>query len=261
MSVLMNLSPLHEDSLYDTKSLHGAQSEPEIPQWILDYGYNIIKEFNIDESHGMQHGIDVLNYAKVIVQRYLDDNPNIIFIENMPNKDAEMIIYVSALVHDWIDKKYMREDLACQRMEAHFSSHEFKYIKEVLIIITNISYSKRLVRRKQGLPMIDTGYLQLATEIVADADMLDAYKADRCLIYQRRFQHHTVLDPIQAEAWPNEVNTDNEYDIRRIAKNILVNRVLLYRDHFMNTIHGKEMSKPLHDELETYINIHMSDII
>lgn len=223
--------------------LSKLSTEIQIPLWILEYGANIIKEFNIDESHGMQHGIDVLGYAKIIVSRYLQDNPNLILIEGISNKDAEMIIYVSALVHDWIDKKYMREDLASNRMETYFSSHGFKYTHEVLTIITNISFSKRLARKNQGLPMIDTGYLQLATEIVSDADMLDAYKADRCLTYQRRF------------------NTYDEHEIRRIAKNILVNRVLLYRDHFMNTIYGKEMSKPMHDELVTYINTQMADVI
>ena len=52
----------------------------------------------IDESHGIKHSMDVLNYAHNIYKNEINNYPII--------KKHERIIYISAIIHDMCDKKY-----------------------------------------------------------------------------------------------------------------------------------------------------------
>jgi hypothetical protein len=212
-----------------------------LPQWLFEFGVETITQFNIDWSHGMDHAIKVLTYARQIVACYRRDCLDRELIPGLPNAEAEKLIDVAALVHDWIDKKYMVESVGAMRLESRFSRQNFPYTRQVLAIITSISFSKRVARKKQGLPMIDLGPLQLAAEIVADADMLDAYDPERCLVFQSRFNYA-------------------EERQRQIVKEVLVDRVLQYRDHYMHTPYGREMAKPLHDKLVVYVRDHGFDM-
>jgi HD superfamily phosphodiesterase len=205
-----------------------------LPKWLFEFGLDTIQRFNIDWSHGMDHALAVLHYARDIVAGYQRDHPKIQLIPRHTNPEAKRLIDVAALVHDWIDHKYMREDVGIARLEQVFQEHNFPYTASVVAIITSISFSKRVTRKKQGLPMLDLGELQLAAEIVADADMLDAYNPERCLVYQNRF-----------------ANDPEEY--RRIVRAILVDRVLQYRDHYLNTPYARAIAKPLHDQLAAYV--------
>lgn len=55
----------------------------------------------IDDSHGIKHSMDVLHFAKNI---YDHESP-----KNSLLQGQERVIYVSAVVHDLCDKKYMNE--------------------------------------------------------------------------------------------------------------------------------------------------------
>ena len=129
------------------------------------------KKYNIDESHGIRHSMDVLHYAHNIYKSEKTINP---FLTNQQN-----IIYASALLHDMCDKKYVPENEGIKEIEL-FLENELS-IKEIEItkqIISTMSYS---TVKKVGYPNLEE--YQLAYHIVREADLLAAYDFDRCLIY------------------------------------------------------------------------------
>jgi len=142
---------------------------------IFSYIMLISKQYNIDESHGMRHSMDVIQFAHEIYQSQVINNTYLI--------NQEKIIYSAALLHDMCDKKYMNEDEGLKSLE-HFIGSEFNAneLKATKDIITTMSYSKVM---KNGLPIFpDLGEYQLAYHIVRESDLLAAYDFDRCMIYQ-----------------------------------------------------------------------------
>jgi hypothetical protein len=67
------------------------------------------KKYNIDESHGISHSMNVLRFAKEIYDEELANFPII--------KQHEQIIYVSAVLHDMCDKKYMKQEDGIREIE------------------------------------------------------------------------------------------------------------------------------------------------
>jgi len=131
----------------------------------------ISKKYNIDESHGIKHSMDVLHFANNIYLSEKDRNP---ILNNYQN-----IIYASALLHDMCDKKYVNEGEGIKEIETFLkdklSDVEIDITKK---IISRMSYS---TVKKLGYP--DLGEYQLAYHIVREADLLSAYDFDRCVIY------------------------------------------------------------------------------
>jgi HD superfamily phosphodiesterase len=129
------------------------------------------KKYNIDESHGIRHSMDVLHHANNIYISEKNKNPN---LNNYQN-----IIYASALLHDMCDKKYVNEKEGIKEIEIFLedklSNVEIDITKQ---IISRMSYS---TVKKIGYP--DLGEYQLAYHIVREADLLSAYDFDRCIIY------------------------------------------------------------------------------
>lgn len=209
---------------------------------ISAFAKRIIKEYKIDDSHGLEHAQRVMQLAAELINN--EDNP----IANLSRSDACNIITVAAYVHDLIDSKYIKKndqnnvenELKQCLISAGISPNNAIYI---LIIIKNISFSKRYVRRASGKAMIDMaeiGYpeLQLATEIVCDADMLDAYDIERCIT----FKVHQLGLP-----------RDNPIILQHV-KLVAVERLLRYKDEFMNTPAAKIVCRPLHAELQKYVD-------
>ena len=58
-------------------------------------------KYDIDESHGISHSMQVLHYAHNI---FLSESPKDLYLG-----DEEKVIYVSAVLHDMCDKKYVNE--------------------------------------------------------------------------------------------------------------------------------------------------------
>lgn len=129
------------------------------------------KKYNIDESHGIRHSMDVLHYANNIYLSEKDRNPTLNKYQN--------IIFASALLHDMCDKKYVNEQDGIKEIEIFLedklSDLEIDITKQ---IISRMSYS---TVKKIGYP--DLGEYQLAYHIVREADLLSAYDFDRCVIY------------------------------------------------------------------------------
>jgi hypothetical protein len=222
-----------------------------IPPWLVAYAHSVVKTHNIDSSHGVDHGIAVAKYAATITdcQDCCLDKSHCNLIPGLSHDDARRVIIIAAFVHDLVDHKYVDPIEATREMKHEFTKHHMDdvLITYIDVIINNISFSKRVHRRKLGKKMIDMAELgcpelQLATEIVCDADMLDAYDPIRCINYR-------------LHSMPN--NPDN----LRWAKLILSKRVLSYKSMFLNTNSSKKIAEPLHDELQEYLDVNMSDII
>jgi hypothetical protein len=127
----------------------------------------------IDDSHGISHSFNILHYTNHIYQDELTKHDYLI--------DQEKVIFISALVHDMCDKKYMDEKEGLKEITeflsntCHISPKETDTIKS---IIETMSYSKVI---KNGFPSL--GEYQLAYHVVREADLLCAYDVDRCIMF------------------------------------------------------------------------------
>jgi HD superfamily phosphodiesterase len=129
------------------------------------------KNFNIDESHALKHSMEVYNYANKIYQHELITRPIL-------EKQKE-IIYVSAILHDMCDKKYMSEREGLMLIKKHMLDYmPISNLDVMTNIISTMSYSKV---KANGYPNL--GEYQLAYHIVREADLLTAYDVDRTVIY------------------------------------------------------------------------------
>jgi HD superfamily phosphodiesterase len=129
------------------------------------------KEYNIDESHGVSHSMNVLRTASDIYEAEVIKQPIL--------KQHEKIIYVSAAIHDMCDKKYMDQDEGINKINDFlFNKLTPTEANVVKLIISTMSYSKV---KTSGFPNL--GPYKRAYHIVREADLLTAYDFDRCLIY------------------------------------------------------------------------------
>ena len=164
-----------------------------------------ISKYNIDESHGLSHSMDVLHNAHIIYQSELKQNPYL--------EEQQKIIYSSAILHDMCDNKYM--DVECGLNEInnvlseHFTQEDTDIIKT---IINTMSYSKV---KQNGFPCL--GHYQLAYHIVREADLLAAYDFDRCMIYHMNKNNSDVR-----EAFYNAEELFNHRVLRHYEHNLLI---------------------------------------
>ena len=165
---------------------------------------------NIDESHGLSHSMNVLLYANQIYQHEVKTHPAL--------KPQKNVIFVSAMLHDMCDKKYVNETRGIDEIQRFLlqskppnsknlrdfgvdigmvntgSVHPVKFtlhtpvpvvtideIEAIKKIITTMSYSKV---KTHGYPVL--GEYQHAYHIVREADLLSAYDFDRCIIYDMK---------------------------------------------------------------------------
>lgn len=175
-------------------------------------------KYNIDESHGLKHSMEVVQFAQKIFESEL---PKHVILGTQ-----ERIVYTAAIIHDMCDKKYMNERKALREigefLEPELSEHEVSIVKE---IISTMSYSKVKVN---GFPQL--GAYQKAYHVVREADLLAAYDFDRCMIYHM----HTSDSDINS-AFDN-------------AAELFEKRVLKHNEHgLFTTEYAKEVSPVLHE--------------
>lgn len=140
---------------------------------ICSFIKHICTEYEIDESHGMKHALDVYKYSRKLVSSECDNNPYLLQQQN--------VIYTAALLHDTCDKKYMEEEEGILNIQTFLNSTQCYTDEETAIIIKIIqtmSYSKVKIH---GFPKL--GIYQKAYHIVRESDLLTAYDFDRGLLY------------------------------------------------------------------------------
>jgi hypothetical protein len=116
--------------------------------------------------------MNVLNFAHKIYESEVRLNPIL--------KSQENVIYISAIIHDMCDKKYVNpEQGICdieEFLQKKITTTEIDAVKQ---IISTMSYSHV---KKNGFPNL--GEYQHAYHVVREADLLTAYDFDRCMIYK-----------------------------------------------------------------------------
>jgi HD superfamily phosphodiesterase len=186
---------------------------------IFDFVIYTTAKYNIDDSHGISHSLDVLKYSNSIYELEVIKRPHL--------KEQEKLIYISSALHDMCDKKYMNEKEGLENIQ-EFLKYKLKpdEINITSNIINTMSYSKV---KKNGFPSLDN--YQWAYHIVREADLLSAYKFERALMY-----HMCV----------NKESIDNALIN---AKDIFNSRVLLHNnDNLFFTEYGQIESLNLHDQ-------------
>ena len=161
---------------------------------LFNYVLLTISKYNIDESHGLSHAMNSLTYANSIFETEVIEKPEI--------KSHEKVIYVSSILHDMCDKKYMNQKEGIKDISKFISSmgnDSIKLSKKEVTVVENIigtmSYS---YVKKNGFP--DHGEYQTAYDIVREADLLCAYDFDRCMMYNLFMYENTNIDNAFVEA-------------------------------------------------------------
>ncbi len=146
-------------------------------------------KYGIDASHGIGHSLNVLKHAQASYEIEIVKEPALAGLYN--------VIMVSAMLHDMCDKKYMEEanGLADIRRFLPAIGLSLREIELVLRIITTMSYS--VVKRFGYFPTFGQPVELTAYHIVREADLLDAYDFNRCIIF------HMNRNSIPKEATTN----------------------------------------------------------
>jgi hypothetical protein len=160
---------------------------------LFNFVISTTSKYSIDESHGIKHSMDILHFTSAIYQDEVQKQPLL--------KKHERLIYISAILHDMCDKKYVNENEGIANIEnflqEKISDEEISITKK---IISTMSYS---TVKKYGFPNLHE--YQMAYHIVREADLLCAYDFDRCMIYSIN-QKYDKNKPVDM----NDVFTDAE---------------------------------------------------
>jgi len=131
----------------------------------------ITARHQIDDSHGVSHSMDVLHFAHNIYNSEVHKFPEL--------ESHERLIYVSSIIHDMCDKKYMNENDGVAEIEDFLKDKlPQEEIDMTKCIVSTMSYS---TVKKHGFP--DLGLYTPAYHVVREADLLSAYDFDRSMIY------------------------------------------------------------------------------
>jgi hypothetical protein len=170
----------------------------------------ISAKYNIDESHGIIHSMQILHYAHDIYEKEKYNYPI------LQQEQQKEIIYIAAVLHDMCDKKYMNETDGIQDIYNNwnelFTDSDTKNLEIATKIMNTMSYSKV---KKFGFP--DLGDYQMAYHIVREADLLCAYDFDRSIIYHMRKHNCNLL-----ESYTNAVSIFNERILQHNNDNLFV---------------------------------------
>lgn len=200
---------------------------------ILDTCAELTREY--DESHDVNHHVNVaINSIEIFSHTDLSQwqMRNIIRLK-------KIVLYAS-LLHDTIDHKYpvnieekkrkldsfLREKLGIEWMDTKW-------------VIDNISYSKEV---KNGYPVNSDPVLQLARNIVSDADKLEAIGETGIT---RVKQFNRASNPLATEEQLIQIVVDHCHE-----------KLFKLKNNFIRTSHGKLMAEPLHEVLVKYVNLH-----
>lgn len=199
-------------------------SLPVIVNAAFKYVIDTSIKYNIDESHSLKHSMEVFKYANNILKSEKDNYPII--------EEQKDIIFISSIMHDMCDKKYMNEKKGINEMKLYLREHlPEEKIDIISSIISSMSYSKVKIN---GYP--DLGEYQMAYHIVRESDLLSSYDIDRCVIYGIHRENLDYLDSINR------------------AEYIFNNRVLNYiKDGLFVTEYSKYESLNLH--MKALINL------
>jgi len=190
-------------------------------------------KYEIDESHGLAHSMNVLHFANNIYEAEKENYPIL--------ESQAKVIFVSAIIHDMCDKKYVDESEGLYNINAFLDDKMTKEeIDMTKKIINTMSYSKV---KKQGFPELHE--YQMAYHVVREADLLSAYDFDRCMLY-KIYNENGKRDQNNNN---NNHDNMNVLDAFNNANELFQNRVLKHNtDGLFITEYSKHHYFPLHIE-------------
>jgi len=141
-------------------------------------------KYNIDESHSLKHSMDVFQFANNIYKNEKSKYPIV--------EEQKDIIFISSIIHDMCDKKYIDETKGIENIKQYFKEYlPQEKIDIINSIITSMSYSKVKIN---GYP--DLGEYQVAYHIVRESDLLSSYDIDRCIMFGIHCEKLDYLDAV-----------------------------------------------------------------
>jgi hypothetical protein len=149
-------------------------------------------------------------------------------------EEQKILIFLSAILHDTIDKKYVSEEEGIKEIREYMKPYINEEKLDIIFqIISTMSYS---TVKKNGFPSLNE--YQLAYHIVRESDLLAAYDIDRCIMYSmytKNTNYSTALDS---------------------AITLFENRVFKHRtDKLFVTKFSKRLSLQLHKNAKNNIDI------
>ena len=167
----------------------------------------ICEEYNIDESHGLKHAKDCMNFAEITMD------------SDCGEEERKLIRYAAAL-HDCVDKKYAPVEEASRKVREFLITEDWvPDMADALInIINTMSYSFLQAKRIDGMNVFpDHGPWQRAYHTVRQADLLCSYRVERCYQYQKRLSP----DMTESECW-NRVDALFNTRVFRYVENMWI---------------------------------------
>lgn len=178
-------------------------------------------KMNIDESHSLNHALDVLNVSKQIYNEEVKRYPDL--------KSQKHLIYTSALIHDTCDSKYCDEKEAKQEIIHFLKKNDYTTNDSdaIMSVISSMSYHKI---KQNGFPNL--GQYQHVFNIVREADLLTGYNFNRALLYGIHVQENSF--------------TDSLIESRQLYQSRM--KLLIEEGHFV-TRFGKKMAPIKNEEM------------
>jgi len=200
-----------EASLACAAWTHGSQVERLVAA-AYERVRTFVTEHNVDDSHGLDHSEACVAWAT----RLLDaadaeavGRPNASPADRVCHRERRMCLAAAAL-HDTCDHKYVADmDAATAALHAWATEHGFfpNECDALCGIVSTMPYSGLVRAQGPGYvagdgeqPWLPThGRWQRAYNIARHADLLDAYRVDRCATYTslaRCFAHMTAAEQV-----------------------------------------------------------------
>ena len=196
---------------------------------IVHFVLSQCNKFKIDETHSLNHALDVLSVSKAI---YNDE------VKIYPHLESQQhIIFTSALVHDICDSKYTDEKKSVNDIKTFLNDNHYteQDSKAIIDIISTMSYHKV---KLNGFPNLEP--YQEAYHVVREADLITAYDFNRMLLYGIHRIDHSYIDSF---------HHSKELYMSRVDKHL--------DDGLLTTQYAKRIAKDLNDiELRNMNNIY-----
>ena len=217
----------------------------------LDIDPNIIKElFNLclsltkdyDESHDITHHICVVENAFFILvdfelNKSIHENYSKIIISKKEYNRLMLLILYVAMLHDTVDHKYPTNlEFNRKIMNDFLEKYIPEFKNDILWIINNISYSTEV---KYGYPINSDPILQLARDIISDADKIESIGN---IGISRCYQYIIASNPTL---------TFNE--ITKLVVQHCHDKLLKIKDNFIRTKPGLVLAESEHEIIANFV--------
>lgn len=220
---------------------------------VWDFVERTCLDHNIDPSHGLEHACRVAMWCFYLFAEISNEiNP---FQLSIGIADLQDVVVSGGFLHDALDDKYIQpNDMITLQTELRgilLSEYDdVNVVNAIIGAINCISFSARYELMSEGEHPIPprmqvgdeehpmTNLCRVASHIIADSDMLDAYNPMRCRDFRIHKNHPKYT------GW--ETNPVARRELHAGVGGIIRNRVLYYHDVYLFTKAAKKYATQLH---------------